>query len=72
MDRVCKHVDCKAEPVAKVSGGMPTRSVNLSTFGSLFWTGWQGDYCTEHVKMCVETQLFQVDQDMPIIIRGLS
>jgi hypothetical protein len=72
VSQVCKHSGCPKPPVARVSGGVESRHVSLSAFGGVFRTGWSGEYCQKHVLSCVSTQMFQVGQDLPIVIEGLK
>lgn len=64
LKRVCTHAECDSAPTVRVRGGVPAgyRGVHV---------GWSGDYCFEHALGCVELQLFQVPQDMPIHITKL-
>lgn len=68
MGPKCTHKDCEEMPVAKVSGGLPAKEVTVGGFGGLFHRGWSGLYCRAHVQSVVDTQLFQVEAGLPIVI----
>jgi hypothetical protein len=68
---VCTHAECEEKPIARVSGGltMGERMVAQKTHRAF---GWTGLYCRTHVQSCVDSQLFQVDHDMPIVIEKIG
>lgn len=64
----CTYYGCQDKPVARVSGGLTNGERRNA--GRAY--GWTGLYCLPHVLGCVDTQLFQVDHDMPIVIEKIG